>query len=127
MFSLGLLLLEMWALKKIFRETEKKDEERRVKSEEGSLMTEAGSRQPVLFPSGQFAVAALLMIAAIILSYTIDFREKVPSSRPLAQFPVQIAQWQGVRNTMEKIYLDELKFDDYVMLDYKDQIGRAHV
>jgi exosortase D (VPLPA-CTERM-specific) len=122
MFSLGLLLLEMWMLKKIFRE--EKGEERRVNGEAGSLMTEAGSRKAVLFPFGQFAVAALLMIAAIALSNRIDFREKVPSSRPFAQFPLRIDHWQGVRTTMEKIYLDELKFDDYVMVDYKDPQGK---
>lgn len=124
MFSLGLLLLEMWVLKKIFREREKKDEERRVKSVEGSQKSEVRRPKTVLFPSGQFAVAALLMIAAIALSYTIEFREKVPASRPFAQFPLRIVHWQGVRTTMEKIYVDELKFDDYVMVDYKDPQGR---
>lgn len=124
MCSLGLLLLEMWVLKKIFREKEEKGEERRVKGEAGNLMTEAGSRKPVLFPAGQFAVAALLMIAAIALSHTIDFREKVPSSRPFDQFPLRMSNWQGVRTTMEKEYLDALKFDDYVMVDYKDPQGR---
>jgi exosortase D (VPLPA-CTERM-specific) len=124
MFSLGLLLLEMWVLKKIFREKEEKGEGKRVKGEVANLVTEAGSRKPVHFPSGQFAVASLLMLSAIVLSNFIDFREKVPSSRPFTQFPLQIAGWQGVRTTMEKIYLDELKFDDYVMVDYMDPQGR---
>ena len=131
MCSLGLLLLEMWVLNKIFRESKEQGagtQDSKYRSQKSKSRSQDKDAGPVItktpFLSGQFAAAAFLMIVSIALSHTIDFREKIPSSRPFAQFPLRISNWQGVKTTMEKIYLDELKFDDYVMVDYKDSQGK---
>jgi exosortase D (VPLPA-CTERM-specific) len=129
MCSLGLLLLEMLILNKIFPSpvSEKMRTSALRGSENSSQPVPAASRALSAthrFLPVQFVVLAVLLIVSILLSHGVDFREKVPSSRPLDQFPLRISCWQGVRTTMEKVYLDELKFDDYVMVDYKDPHGK---
>jgi exosortase D (VPLPA-CTERM-specific) len=122
MCSLGLLLLEMWALSGFkvqgsrFKVEDKNREPVTVNREPATL-----NREPLIL----YAVAALLLITSIIISQNVDFREKVPSSRPFDQFPLRISGWQGVRTTMEKEFLDALKFDDYVMVDYRDPKGKT--
>jgi len=120
MFSLGLLLLEMQVLKKIGRQRTTNSEQLIANYEKSEIRKQNSELGLTAFPFTKSAVAAILMIAAIFVSYSIDYHEKVPASRPFAEFPLRVANWQGVRNTMEKIYLDELKFDDYVMIDYND-------
>ncbi len=129
MCSMGLLLLEMVLLNKIFppSESEKMRAPAIGRPDKAAQSVPAApvavsARHRFLPP--QFIVLAILLVISILLAHGIDFREKVPASRPFAQFPLRISNWQGVRTTMEKIYLDELKFDDYVMVDYKDPQGK---
>lgn len=127
MFSLALLLSEMWVLRKIAPEPVLAENapQTGVRDEHRERPTADAAVSPgVPFAPAKFGVAALLMVAAIVLTHIVDFREKVPSSRPFAQFPLRIANWQGVRTSMEQAYLDELKFDDYAMIDYKDPKGK---
>lgn len=129
MCSLGLLLLEMLILNKIFPSPapEKMRAPAIGRSENAAQSVPVDPRAISArhrFLPAQFIVLAVLLMASILLSHNVDFREKIPSSRPFDQFPLQISNWQGVRTTMEKEYLDELKFDDYVMVDYKDPQGK---
>ena len=124
MVSLGLLLLEIRVLKRIAPEG---STTALPCSSVADARNEAGS--PPLpgppFPRRQFGVSALLMVAALLLSHSIEVRGKVPSSRPFAQFPLNVASWQGSRTAMEKEFLDALNFDDYAMIDYRDRQGKT--
>lgn len=130
MSSLGLLLLEMWALKKIFREGKEqgaRSKERGTETQESEVRSQEKDTAPLGFKRlpVQSIAAALLLAVTILLSHSINFREKTPISRPLDRFPLQLSQWRGGRMAMEKEYLDALKFDDYLMVDYKDPQGRV--
>jgi EpsI family protein len=127
---MGLLLLEMVILNKIFPPpgSERVSAFAIWRSENAAQSVTAApiavfERRRFLPP--QFIVSAILLILSIFLAHNVNFREKIPSSRPFNQFPLRVSNWEGVRTTMEKIYLDELKFDDYVMVDYKDPKGKT--
>jgi exosortase D (VPLPA-CTERM-specific) len=125
MLSLGILLLEMRLLK-------------RLGPDAGGALAEAAAtvlpepahaaacspRASLGFPTGQLVVAATLMVAAILVSHNIDLSGKIPASRPFAQFPLQVAGWQGTPEVMEKEFLDALNFDEYSMVDYRDRQGK---
>jgi len=70
-------------------------------------------------------VAVAVLLLTFGLSHAIDFRQKVPISKPFNQFPMQIGEWRGEREEMEQQFLDVLKFSDYIMVNYKNQQGKT--
>ncbi len=130
MCCLGLLLLEMVLLNKICPPTEsEKKQGTALRRSDNAAQTVPAAPCAVSarhrFLPAQFIVSLILLMVSVLLAHNVNFHEKVPSSRPFDQFPLRISNWQGVRTIMEKMYLDELKFDDYVMVDYKDSQGKV--
>jgi EpsI family protein len=76
-------------------------------------------------PQPKFIVAVVILLVTFGLSHGIEFRQKVPISKPFSQFPMQIGEWKGAREDMEQQFLDVLKFSDYIMVNYTDQGGRT--
>jgi exosortase D (VPLPA-CTERM-specific) len=74
-------------------------------------------RRPV--PRPLIASAAVLAAAAIGAQTLPERSELVPPRADFLDFPLQIGDWQGRRDTMEIEYIDALKFTDYVMVDYQ--------
>jgi EpsI family protein len=72
-----------------------------------------------------FIVAIVLLGSTLVLSKGIEFRQKVPISKPFSQFPMQVGEWQGTRERMEQEFLDVLKFSDYIMTSYKNPQGKT--
>lgn len=69
-------------------------------------------------PKQYLVVGGLLMVSAIA-SFFIGTRVEIkPDRMEFASFPMKFEGWQGNRGTIEKIYLDELKLDDYVIADF---------
>ena len=122
MLSLGLLLLEMWVLTKTLsrRGTAPLDWPGNPTAPIAAVVSSGNQSLSI-----QFVVAAVALAVSITLSHRVDFHEKVPLARPLGEFPLKISTWRGERTAMEKIYLDELKFDDYVMVNYADASGKT--
>jgi exosortase D (VPLPA-CTERM-specific) len=127
MAGLSMLLLEMWALSRIF-------------PEKGSLMARddslglptlsssegrfgEGSRG--LFRPPQSVAAVFLLGITLLVSRNVEFREKVPLSQPLSRFPLEVGEWNGARTAMEQRFRDVLKLTDYAIIDYRDRRGRA--
>lgn len=50
--------------------------------------------------------------------------EIIPARQPFAEYPMNFGDWMGRRQSMEGVYLDQLKLDDYVLADYSDGEGR---
>src|SRR6202023_1264631 len=44
--------------------------------------------------------------------------EIVPGRAGFAEFPMRLGAWLGHRESLEGIYLDQLKLDDYLLADY---------
>jgi len=130
MFSLILLFLEMWLLKRFFPGNHPRGvgEAGAVRGDTAGLDGDFHPpREPRIIRGipVQYLAAFALMVVTIALSGSIDFREKTALARPLVGFPLQVSGWRGSRATMEKVYLDELKFDDYAMVDYRDAQGKS--
>jgi exosortase D (VPLPA-CTERM-specific) len=151
MASLAFLLLEMWLLKKIFRERgainqergtrneERGDEETGTRSEERgveSTVSNLGPRTSNLEPQEasqglagffrppQFIAAVIVLLVTVSIAQTVNFREKTPLAKPFSGFPLQVGEWNGARQEMEQQFLDTLKLSDYVMIDYLNPQGK---
>jgi exosortase D (VPLPA-CTERM-specific) len=130
MFAIPFLLFEMWVLRRL-PPREKEGRGRREgetidgsgKIEDGRNGEKAGYLKQLMQP--MFIVAAAVLLLTFGLSQGIDFRQKVPISKPFSQFPMQIGEWKGAREDMEQQYLDVLKFSDYIMVDYTDRAGKT--
>jgi exosortase D (VPLPA-CTERM-specific) len=123
MLSLALLLLEMRILKKVAPRAALPPASAARPGPAGADCAPRAGRArwvPV-----QMLVALVLLAASASIAHSVNFREKVPANRPFAQFPLQLSNWQGVRVAMQQEYLDVLKFDDYLMMDYRNPAGQT--
>ena len=59
------------------------------------------------------------MALTLGISQGVEFREKIPSSRPFSQFPLTVGAWEGNRQHMEQKFITELDLSDYTMIDFK--------
>ena len=78
-----------------------------------------GSLQP------QFIAAIALLLATLVFSRGIEFREKIPIIRSLEQFPLQVGEWSGSRQHMDQRFLEELDLSDYVNIDFRNPTNQA--
>ena len=79
----------------------------------------------VAFFEPHFIVAVFMLGATWALSHGIEFREKIPIKKSLAEFPLALDQWKGQRQTMEQRFVDSLDLSDYVMMEYKNSKGKS--
>ena len=123
MVSLGMIILEAWLLTKVGggeqseafleRFTWVVPYQRRLMPDADLLTTS----YPAM-PTYVYGVALLIPFA--LLSTTLAGRQEVPPPRAtFIDFPMQIQDWQGVTIPLEKKYIDRLRFDDYVLADYR--------
>lgn len=75
--------------------------------------------------SPQFIVAVVLLGFTLLISRTVEFREKIPMNKSFAEFPLKIGKWTGTRLTMEQKFIDTLDLSDYIMVDYRDPHGKS--
>lgn len=79
----------------------------------GAPLREAGA------PREFWAVGIMLALAAG-LSLSLQQRaESAPPRAPFAEFPMAMDAWQGHRVIMDPHYVDALKFDDYILADFR--------
>jgi EpsI family protein len=79
----------------------------------------------VLFLPPQSVVAIFLLGVTLLVSRNVDFREKVPLSRPLDRFPLTVCVSNEARTALEPRFLDGLKLSDYALIDYRDPQGKT--
>ena len=72
-------------------------------------------------------VAACAVLAAFIgaTSFMARPTEISPSRAMFAEFPMQLGNWRGKRESMEALYNDTLRLDDYALADYVNDAGRG--
>jgi exosortase D (VPLPA-CTERM-specific) len=81
-------------------------------------------------PARHIPVPALAAGAALVLSVypalaLPQHTEIKPARADFSVFPAHIGDWIGHRQTMERVYLDELQLDDYLLADYAPQRSAA--
>jgi exosortase D (VPLPA-CTERM-specific) len=138
LFTLGILVAEMWVLKRIWKiGTEEKNGTDTVAvgvaAKNGTdTHLPAVNRNQSLFSLGnqslfsrQFLFSILILGVTLGISLGVEFREKIPIKQALSGFPTQVGQWTGTSEPMEQQYIDALQFSDYVIMNYQDRQGRS--
>jgi exosortase D (VPLPA-CTERM-specific) len=73
------------------------------------------------FLQPQFIVSMAVLSLTFALSYGIEFRQRVAIGKPFSQVPMQVGEWKGIREDMDKGYRDALQFSDYIIANYADK------
>jgi EpsI family protein len=69
-------------------------------------------------------VAALLLGATLALSQVVEFRERIPATKSLNQFPLNVGNWSAKeRQSLEDRFLRKLHLSDYMLTDYQNKQG----
>jgi exosortase D (VPLPA-CTERM-specific) len=76
-------------------------------------------------PRPFIASLVILSLAALSSVAMPDRTEIEPERKQYVLFPVQLEGWDGKRGYLEQIYIDALKFDDYIMNDYMSAQGKT--
>lgn len=65
------------------------------------------------------ALMLAILVLAVVPARALPKRLEVrPTRSDFVEFPLQIGSWQGRRQTLDTVYLDALKLDDYVLIDF---------
>lgn len=64
------------------------------------------------------AACSLLLVAALGAAALPARPEIVPQTKRLALFSLSLDEWQGRPVALEQVYIETLRFDDYVLADY---------
>jgi exosortase D (VPLPA-CTERM-specific) len=122
MVSVGILLFETWILRKVGKPyviPADKASDHSSRPEHNMVKNDLGFIQP------HFIVAVLLLGITLVLSHTIEFREKVPISKSFADFPVRVGEWIGQPEAMEQKFIDALDLSDYIIMNYRNPEGET--
>lgn len=123
--SLAILSAEMWLLGKIGAESAP-DSDR------------PGARPAAAVSSGHAVglvsgpAAACIGLLAVTMAMSISFRadgqgHTAPARQKFVDFPMQLAGRQGESVVMERMYVDVLRFDDYLLANYQGAGGPINV
>ena len=118
----GVLIIEMWLLAKIGKDKLPLREAFGLDFPAPSPKNAQVQYRTVPQP---FIAAALIVAAVAALSAFLPERVEVPPQRTdFSNFPLKFGEWQGKGDRLDQIYIDALKFDDYIITDYVDQNQR---
>jgi exosortase D (VPLPA-CTERM-specific) len=78
-------------------------------------------RVPVSF----IGACALLLVFVGVMQLLPRPAEIYPQRASFVEFPMKLGRWTGRKDSMEGVYLDALKLDDYLLADYGDGAGSA--
>lgn len=93
--------------------------------EQGPL---GASERAVPVPGRPCLAALALVTIAAVGAFVVPARTEVIPARPtFASFPLRIGQWNGRESALDRMYIDALKFDDYVIADYVRAGERAPI
>ncbi|HEC06522.1 MAG TPA: VPLPA-CTERM-specific exosortase XrtD [Thiolapillus brandeum] len=122
MACLGVLLAEMWLLSFVGRDRKPLAESFAIEFPEPA--PDDVERQPRRVPATLY-VSIAVTVAALLLSTTLEGRKEIiPEREDFTLFPLRLDGWTGKRDRLESIYIDTLKFDDYIIADYISPDGR---
>lgn len=71
-------------------------------------------------------LAAILVVVAVAAA-TLFMPERVeiqPQRKDFSEFPMELGKWKGKGDHLEQIYLNALKLDDYLLVDFSEEQGK---
>jgi exosortase D (VPLPA-CTERM-specific) len=84
-------------------------------------------RRQRAIPSPFVAACVLLAAFAAITWFLPRPTEIIPARASFSSFPMKLGAWTGRRETLDGIYIDALKLDDYLLADYADGGGEVNL
>lgn len=112
------LVIEMWLLSRIAAEKRPLQEVFGLEMPDPTPKNAEIHYHPL---SRLFIGSVALLVVSAVLSAALPQRiEVIPQRQSFSEFPINIGPWQGRRDQLEKIYIDALKFDDYIIADFTD-------
>ena len=151
MTSLGLLILEMWALARIWTMGDRSSFLNRFTwtgrlqdlgsaaspkplrspspSTLASTSLQASDLHPPIshrrFPSPAYLCSVAILLPVAFASTLVVERAEVPPPRTMfVDFPMNLNGWLGTSLTLEKQYIETLRFDDYMLADFRFDDGQ---
>lgn len=120
----GILVLEMWGLAQIGKERLP------LRQVFGLDFPEATPKDARFHyrPLGRPYWTAAVVVAAAVISLLIlpAARDDIRTPRKeFLSFPIALGDWKGKAETMDRIYLDTLKLDDYLLANYVNNQQQA--
>jgi exosortase D (VPLPA-CTERM-specific) len=74
--------------------------------------------RPRSLPTSLLAAGGVVMMATII-AFALPTRSEIsPSRASFDRFPLELEEWKGSTDRIERIYLDALRLDDYILVNY---------
>lgn len=127
MISLGILLLEMAILKRIFSgRTSDKQQDATCNDVSQSPYPEQRRYSGLYrYVSPQLLIILLLMGATAAGVQSVSNRSRTPLKKPFSDFPEAVGGWTAKRQQMEKMYLDALELNDYLLADFRNNRGEV--
>lgn len=66
-----------------------------------------------------FLAAVIVLLAFVAATFLLRRPvEVIPARASFVDFPMQLGAWQGRRDSLEGVYVDALKLDDYLLADF---------
>jgi len=130
MASLGVLVLEMCLLARIGAKGAQPSllggfawiETSRPASELRTSISPPASGK--MFPAPAFLCGLALLVPFAFASKAVAQREEAPPPRStFVDFPMQFKRWEGTPLALERQFIDALRFDDYVLADFRSVGG----
>ena len=127
MISLGILLLEMAVLKRLIPELHKNEQNKAENSEIPDVHIPEQKHYSGLFRhvSVQFLIILLLMGTTAAGVQSVSTRNRIPMQKPFVAFPDSVGSWNGKKQNLEKMYLDALELNDYLLSDFSNSRGEV--
>jgi len=123
MACIGLLAIEMWALAKVGGKARTLREVFRLDLPAPAATNSAVRSRSVSGPLwGALLVLGVVTIAFSALPTRV---ESALQRKDFSQFPMSVDVWQGRQYPLEAIYIDALKFSDYMLANFTD--GSKHL
>lgn len=93
-------------------------------SDIGQMAMSTIPRRIMPSPGPAYLCSVAILVPFTVLSSVLVDREETPPTRmTFVDFPMQVGSWRGERFPLEKQYIDALRFDDYVLADYRSGLG----
>lgn len=123
MASLGLLIGEMWLLAKVGNAVPGGSFLERftwIDDARGQRITHQTAPVSSHSAGAIYLCSVALLVPVALLSTVLADRQEVPPPRAaFVDFPMHVDKWRGATLALEKQYIDTLRFDDYVLVDYR--------
>jgi EpsI family protein len=74
-------------------------------------------------PNSFIAACGVLLAFVAVTVFIPRPAEIFPSRSSFSEFPMRLGAWNGRRDTLEGVYQDALKLDDYLLADFQDGAG----